>query len=261
MMNARGRPRHFGSADSPRPFPHPGLTLCLLLIGGGLLMLSGCAPRREPELEFLVATESVEYEGVEVTTERIEELRADIRRYRGTVEELTTAMSRVASFQKMLANELMQQGMYEPAMDALQRALELQSGNPVLFYLAAVAAGHAAPAHILDGRRDEYLQKAEELYRQAIRINPRYREALYGLAVLLAFELDRPDDALEYARRVAQIETRDPAIRFLLANILVRIEQFPEAMEIYDELARTAPSPEQRRTAASNRDALRREIR
>ena len=233
-------------------------TVFLALSG---LLLAGCEEKREPELDFLVATEPVEYQGLEVTSARIQELRADIKRYSSTVEELTATMSRVASFQKMLANELMQQGMYEPALSALQQAMELQTGNPVLYYLAAVAAGHSARAHILDGRRIEYLEQAEQLYREAIQLNPRYREALYGLTVLLAFELDRPREALEYARRVTTIETRDPSVRFLLANVLVRNELYREAGEIYDDLARTAPSPEQRRSAETNRDSVRREIR
>ncbi len=222
--------------------------------------ITACAEKREPELDFLIATEEVAYEGVEVSSERIEELRRDIRRYRSQVEELTTAMSRVASFQKMLANELMQQGMYRPALDALQQAMELQTGNPVLYYLAAVASGHSARAYILEGRDREYLEQAERMYREAIRLNPRYREALYGLAVLLSFELDEPEEALQYARRVASIETRDPAIRFLLANILVRTGEFQEALEIYEGLARTAPAPEQRRRAAENLEELRRQV-
>lgn len=222
---------------------------------------SGCAEQREAELDFLIATEEAQYEGVSVPSERIQELRSEIRRYRDQVEEVTTAMSRVASFQKMLANELMQQNMWEPALEALQQAMELQTGNPVLYYLAAVASGYSARAHIIDGRREEYLQQAEQLYRAAIEINPQYREALYGLAVLLAFELDRPGEALEYARRVATIETRDPAIRFLLANVLVRNEQYQAAAEIYDELAKNAPSADQRRRAASNRDEVRRQMR
>lgn len=233
----------------------------LTILAVFVVVLPGCASRDEPVLDFLVATEDVTYQGLEVTSERIQELRADIRRYSDTVEEITTAMSRVASFQKMLANELMQQNMYEPALEALQRAMELQTGNPVLYYLGAVASGHAARAHIIDGRRMEYLVQAEQLYREAVRINPRYREALYGLAIVLAFELDQPREALVYARRVAEIETRDPAIRFLLANVLVRNEEYEEAIGIYDELARSAPSPEQRRAAAANRDQVRREIR
>lgn len=236
-------------------------TTLFLAVAIVLAVTAGCADRREPELDFLVATEQVEYEGVEVPSERIQQLRSDIRRYRNQVESVITDMNRVASFEKMLANELMQQNMHEPALEALQRAMELQTGNPVLYYLAAVASGHAARAHIIDGRRMEYLEQAEQLYRAAIQINPRYREALYGLAVLLAFELDQPVEALEYARRVSAIETRDPAIRFLLANILVRNEQYSEAAEIYDDLARNAPSPDQRRRAADNRDEVRRTIR
>lgn len=121
-----------------RPFPTPWIpamsyrrarltglrtakaTTLFLAVAIVLAVTAGCADRREPELDFLVATEQVEYEGVEVPSERIQQLRSDIRRYRNQVESVITDMNRVASFEKMLANELMQQNMYEPALEALQ---------------------------------------------------------------------------------------------------------------------------------------------
>ncbi|SIQ04851.1 Tetratricopeptide repeat-containing protein [Alkalispirochaeta americana] len=227
-------------------------------LGGAVLLLSGCPEKKEPELDFLRATEGVEYQGVEVAPERIAELRREARRYRSKVEEVTEALAREASFQKLLANELMQQGMHGPALEALQRALAIQTDNPVLYYLAAVASGRAARAHRIDGGREKLLEQAEALYRDAIALNPRYRAALFGLSVLLSFELDRPQEALEYARRTAELETKDPAVRFLLAHVLVRTGELAEASRIYDDLARTAPAAEQRRRAAANRDELRR---
>jgi tetratricopeptide (TPR) repeat protein len=226
-----------------------------------LVATPGCTGKDNGQLDFLVATEPREYEGVEIPSERIAELRADIRRYSKEVEETVSTMNRVASFQKMLANELMQQQMYEPALDALQQAMELQTSNAILYYLGGVAAGHSARAHVIDSRREEYLEKSAQLYREAVRIDPRYREALYGLAVVLAFELDRPDEALEYARRVAALDTQDPSVRFLLANVLVRTQRLSEATEIYEELARSAPSADQRRRAADNLEELRRQAR
>ncbi|POR04734.1 hypothetical protein AU468_02665 [Alkalispirochaeta sphaeroplastigenens] len=228
-------------------------------LGGVTLLLSGCPGEKEPELDFLRATEGVEYQGVEVPTERIAELRREVGRYRSKVEEVTEALAREASFQKLLANELMQQGMHGPALEALQRALAIQTDNPVLYYLAAVASARTARAHRIDGQRREFLELSEALYRDAIALNPRYRAALFGLAVLLSFELDRPADALEYARRTAELETKDPAVRFLLAHVLVRTGNVDEASRIYDDLARTAPATEQRQRAAANRDELRRD--
>lgn len=232
----------------------------VLLVMVVVMVVAGCAERDGGQLAFLLATEPRQYEGVEVPAARIAELRADIRRYSKEVEETVSRMNRIASFQKMLANELMQQQMYEPALEALQRAMELQTSNAILYYLGGVASGHSARAHIIDGRREEYLEQSVQLYREAIRINPRYRDALYGLAVVLAFELDRPGEALEYARRVAELDTQDPAVRFLLANVLVRTQRLSEAAEVYEQLARNAPSADQRRRAADNLEELRRQI-
>ncbi len=223
------------------------------------VVFPGCASEDvEPALDFLIATEPTAYEGVPVPTERVQELRRDVQRYEKQIDELIQSMSQSASLNKLLANELMQQGLFGPALEALQRAMALQAENPVLYYLAGVAAARSAPGHAISGERQDRLVLAEEMYRRALRLDPNYREALYGLGVLLAFELNRPVEALEPVRHLTRIETGDMAPRFLLANILVRLGQTTEAETIYDEIARNATSAEQRSRAGENRDALRR---
>ena len=221
-----------------------------------VLPLFGCSEQDDPRLDLLTETESRPYEGVPLSEERVNELRTDIKEYEDEVDSMVQDYGRIASFQKMLANELIQAEMYEPALDALERAMEIQNENAVLFYLAGVAAARSARAHILDGEETDYLDKAERLFREALELRPDYHDALFGVAVLLAFDLDRPDDALPYAQKLSRLETGEPSVKFLLANILVRNGMNEEAAAVYDELARSAPSAEQRQQARENRDAL-----
>lgn len=234
----------------------------LVLVPALLLLMTGCSPQEdnEAELRFLVATEPPGPGGLPPGQERVDELRRDIERHEGQIRDVSRSLNQVASLQRLLANELMQQGLYGPALDALGRALELQGESPALFYLAAVASARQAPGLAVRGAMEEGYERAEFLYRQAIRLDPNHREALYGLAVLLTFPLDRPGDALEPLRHLVAIETGDLAPRFLLANVLVRLGQTREAEQIYDEIARTATMADQRRRAEANRDALRREL-
>ena len=237
-----------------KPIARRARTIAILLVLAALL--AGCDRREEPALDFLEQTEGGAYDGVPVGQDRIEELRGDIEALQESVQEQTRRLGRIASYQKLLARELMNAEMYGPALDALQAAMELQTENPVLYYLAGVSAARSARAEIIAGGETDRFALAEQMYREALNLRPEYHEALYGLAVLLNFELDRPDEALTYARRLSEIETGDPSVRFLLANILVRLGQTGEAEEIYADLARNAPSADQRQRAADNRDAL-----
>ena len=242
-----------------RSRPAPGTILGLLVLVALAVLLGGCRRRPDTQLEFLAATDAeAGPEGV-VSQDRIEELRGDIAEYQEAVNETVRRLGRIATFQKLLAQELMRAEMYEPAMEALQTALSLQTDNAVLYYLAAVTSARSAPAHITDGREQEFLTRAERLYQRALELRGDYKEALYGYAVLLAFELDRPEDALVHASRLAELETRDPAVKFLYANVLVRNGRVDEAIEVYGDLARTAPSADQRRRAQENRDTLQEE--
>lgn len=230
-----------------------GLVALPLLLSIGI---SACSESDESVLDFLVATEAVEYDRVAVSEDRIAELRADIERYQSEVSATVDQMIRVATFQKMLANELMQQELYGPALDALTAAITIQTDNPVLYYLAGVASARSAKAQAAPSDGQALLQQAERYYRTALEIRPDYEEALFGLTVLLAFELDRAQEALEYADLLAQLETGDFSVRFLHANVLVRAGELDRAIDVYDRIASDATG-EQRRQAQDNRDRLR----
>lgn len=231
---------------------------CVSLAAAALLLvlaLAGCARREDPRLAFLEETEPRPFEGVPVGEERIAELRGEIARLGEEARQQAARYGRIASYQKLLAWELMQLELFGPALDALDEALEIQTENAVLYQLAAVCSARLAKADVAETDVG-MLQRAERLYRRALDLRPEFQEALYGISVLLAFELERPEEALEYARELARIETGEPNVRFLLANILVRVGELDEAADVYADLARTAPAAEQRRRAERNRQEL-----
>ena len=245
--------RRITSIGGARPLTVARAVLALLVVA---TVLAGCQAESDSTLEFLAETDGTTYDGVSAGEDRIEELRRDIEEYREAVQETTRRYGRIASFQKMLARELIETEMYGPALEALQAAMELQTDNAVLYYLAGVSAARSARAGLIQGAAEQRLELAEQMYREALAIRPDYREALYGLTVLLAFELNRADEALEFARELARLETGDPSVRFLLGNVLVRVGNVDEARDVYAELAQNAPSSEQRRRAAENVAAL-----
>jgi tetratricopeptide (TPR) repeat protein len=230
----------------------PGVLAMLLLA-----TLAGCNRGDSAALGFLTRTEGGSYADVPPGEERIAALRRDIAEYQSAVDETTRRLGRIASYQKLLARELMDTGMYGPALEALQAAMDVQTENTVLYYLAGVAAARHAGAAMSAEERSARLDLAERMYRRSVALQPDHREALFGLAVLLNFELDRPAEALEFIRRLVSINPGDSQAQFLLANILVRTGEPEEALEVYAELAESAPSADQRRQAAENRDALR----
>jgi len=228
----------------------------LLVIGSIVIGVSGCDRGDDSRVDFLTDTEPRSYEGTAIPEERVAELREEIRRYEAAVTEMVQTYGSIASYQKLLAHELIQAEMYGPALEALERAMDLQPENAVLFYFAGIASARTARGHILDGEEAVYLDRAERLFSEALEMRPDYKDALFAMAVLLAFDRGEAERALEYTRRLSEIETGDPAVAFLHANVLVRNGRTDEAIAVYDDLARSAPGTDQRRRAQENRDAL-----
>lgn len=232
--------------------------LILLLIAIFALSLS-CDRRNSSAdaLEFLRRTDATQYEGEEVPRERVRELEADIAEYEDDVEEVVRKLSQVAVFRKLLAEEFLDQEMYGPALEHLQAALELQPANAVLFYLAGVSSAQTGKAFIADqAAREEYLRQAEEYYLRALELDGNYRECLYALAVLYAFELGEPAQAVQQVNRLLEIDPGNVNAKFLKARALVETGRVDEAAELYGEIAEDANSRDQRSRALENRRQL-----
>ncbi len=237
-----------------------GRHIPVLLMTSLFLLLGACSRSEEEDPRFAFLEQTEAGSDGSVSPNRAEELRREIEANEDLVRELVAGMNRTAVLYKLLAEEYIRQEMYEPALIALENAMELQTENAVLYYWAAVASARSAKAHSSDERQDDLVQRALEYYERALGIRPDYKEALYGAAVLLAFELDRAEEAIIYAERLATLETAAIDVQFLLGNVLVRVGRLDEAADVYDRLARAALSKETRSRAEANRDEILREV-
>jgi cytochrome c-type biogenesis protein CcmH/NrfG len=105
-----------------------------------------------------------------------------------------------------------------------------------------VSAARAAKGIIADtGERARLFARAETAYRRAIFLDPDYVNAMYGLAVLLALELDRPAEATPLLAGVLAREPENVDALFLLGRTAYVEGRFEDAMEAFDRILATRP--------------------
>ncbi|MFQ6048741.1 MAG: tetratricopeptide repeat protein, partial [Phycisphaerae bacterium] len=103
-----------------------------------------------------------------------------------------------------LATVLELDGQYAEAIRLVEPLTRAETSQPLrLEYLSLLAS-------LLHG--DRQLEQAAATYRRVLQINPDSRFALNNLAYLLAEDLNRPQEALPYARRAFQISRDDPNV-------------------------------------------------
>jgi tetratricopeptide (TPR) repeat protein len=237
-------------------------TAMVILAGAaaGLLNACGRVDREQGMVGQLSEMEARGYEEQEVSAQRIEEIRREIRRYRKEVDRTVDATGQIGVYYKMLAVEYMRGGMYGAAYDALEEAIAIHPENPILFYYSAVCAARMSKAQVIAEERQRWLDRSERLYRRAINLDPGYADALYGLSVLYVYELDRPEEAEPLLERLLAEESKEIDGRFLLAGVYYRQGKLEKAIEAYREIESLADAEQTRREALENRKRIEEEL-
>lgn len=221
-----------------------------------VLVLVSCAQKQDPALERLLSMEQNGYEGQEPTEERIQELKDAVEEYQEQVERQAEAAGQIGIYYKMLANEYMEREMYGKALESLSQAIYYYPDNPVLHYLAGVGAAHVGASMPSEDQATDYLMQAERSYRRALELDESYVDALYGLAILYAFELEQPREALPLLERLLQHERRNVDAMFLLARVYAAVGRVEDAVEMYDRIIETTQIPARKQRARENRQRL-----
>jgi tetratricopeptide (TPR) repeat protein len=150
--------------------------------------------------------------------------------------------------------------MYGAAYDSFAEAIRIYPENRILFYYSGVCAARMSQAAVDDESRSLWLERADKLYRRAADLDPRYADALYARAVLLAYELDRPAEAAALARRVLEIEAKNVEAMFLLGGLDYRLGRLEDALAVYQEVEKLTTVPERRAEALANQQQIREEL-
>jgi tetratricopeptide (TPR) repeat protein len=229
---------------------------CFYLAVHLLLSLTGCAPKSNVYRESLEEMERGSSEGQELSRERVAEIEEGIRKYRREVERKVKAADQLGTYYKMLAVQYLRARMYGKAYESLELALELHPENQILFHLCALSAAHIAKSKADEPEKNRWLATAETFYLRALELDPLYADALYGYAVLLIFELDRPREAETYLDTLLARESSNVDAMFLKARILYTDGRLEEAVEIYDRIAGTTSVRVKKERALANKQKI-----
>ncbi len=231
-----------------------------VVVGALVLIVSflsvSCDREEQRMLDRLLKTETGEYSGEEIDSERVEELDRHIRRYADEVEQIVKETGKLGIYYRMLALDYLDQEMYGPAEEYFLRALEIYPNNHVLHYYTGLTQAQLSGAQPGGAERNAKLEEAAYHQERAIELKPDYFDALYALSVLYIFELDMPLSAEEYVLRALDVRSSNINSLFLLARIRVIQGRFEEAVEIYDQIIDATESSEVLERARSNRDRL-----
>lgn len=197
-------------------------------------------------------------EGVDSPT-TIEEYREAIKKYEKRVADIELANEQVGIWYKILGSRYLDKKMYGEAFKCYQKAIEYFPQNQNLYYWLGVCAAYMSKA-ALDyeatadtSKKYNYLKLSESAYLEAIRIEPKYVRALYGLSVLYVFELDESSKAIPYLETLLSVDTGHTDAKFVLANAYYRNGQAQKAIDLYDDIVKSSKNPEAKAAAAENK--------
>lgn len=242
-----------------------GMKHCLhLFLAAALLVfmvfMIGCSGKDDIYRENLAQMEGAGPEGAELSEERVAEIREGIRKYRREVERKVEAADQLGIYYKMLAVQYLRAGMYGLAYESLTEALAIHPGNPILHYLSALSSAHIGKSKADIREKTRWLSAAEAHYLRALALDPVYVDALFGYAVLLTFELERPAEAESYLRTLLAREKANVDAMFLLGQVFYLGGRLEEAAEIYEEIAGITGVSEKKERALANKQEILKEL-
>lgn len=226
--------------------------VCLFM---GVLFIS-CGPNTRQIIRMQALEEGV---GNPTT---IPELQEAIRRYQHRIEDIVQADVRTGLWYKILATRYLDNKMYKEALENFRMAIEYFPDNQNLYYYVGVCAGYMAKASLDYNAtgdaltRQRYYALSESAYKRAIELEPRYSRALYGLAILYVFELERSAEAIPLLELVLDIEKRHIDAMFVLARAWFMLNEDEKAIELYDRIQSVSTDARRRAEAAENKQMV-----
>ena len=203
----------------------------LLAVFGILPLISSCGESRNRDS---LAERMAEDD------ERISELKADIRGVDKQVEKTIEAVKDKGTYWRLLGLKYMDYKMWGEALAAFDEATEIYPENASLLYNRALTAAQMALSSDTPELKASYFARAENGYRRAISVDPRFTSSLYALSVLLVFELNRPLEAAPLLQDYLKIERSNINGRFLLARVYLEAGMKSEALNLYEEIMNLA---------------------
>jgi cytochrome c-type biogenesis protein CcmH/NrfG len=227
----------------------------LMFLLFALLVFVSCSKENEKVARRLLEFESPSYEA-STDNSRIAELEKDVAKYKALVEEKVATADTLGAYHKLLALAYLDKAMYGKALEAIEDAIRIQPEQHALFIYRAISAARFAKALKDEAEKARYMKIAEDSYLRAISLSPSSTQALYGLAVLYVYELDRAENALPLVEKILRKESRNVDALFLLAATHYLMGNMEAALETYDKIIATSNAGTRRDEAKKNKERI-----
>jgi tetratricopeptide (TPR) repeat protein len=193
--------------------------------------------------------------------ETIDGLRKAIALYEDQIEKNVREGAQTGVYWKILAIRLADKKMHNDALSAFERAVYFNTEDPAIYYLTGVSAASVAKSMVgfssgAEREKDRLYKLAENSFLRAMELDVTYTKPMYGIGVLYVFELDRPQDAVKYLERYLQIAASDISAMFVLARAYYSMENYTEAVELYDRIASRTKDKKIKEEALNNKDII-----
>ena len=193
--------------------------------------------------------------------ETIDGLRKAIALYEDQIERNVREGAQTGVYWKILAIRLADKKMHNDALKAFERAIYYNTEDPTIYYLTSVSAASAAKSLVgfsaTEQKEKEKLYKlSENSYLRAMELDITYTKPMYGIAILYIFELDRPQEAIQYLERYLKILTSDISAMFVLARAYYTTENYSGAVELYDKIISRTKDKKIKEEAQNNKDTI-----
>jgi tetratricopeptide (TPR) repeat protein len=190
----------------------------------------------------------------------IEDLRTAIRLYEELIEQHVQDAAKTGLYWKLLASRLQDRGLYHEALDALERAVYYFPEDAYIHYMRGISAGIVAKSSFdpLGGNAgaQSYYALAEMSYLRAIELDENYARPRYGLGILYVFEMDKPQEAIPHLARYLEITQNDVDAMFVLARAYYMVNNYQDALDVYDRIITVSRDAAQRMEAENNRQLI-----
>jgi tetratricopeptide (TPR) repeat protein len=193
----------------------------------------------------------------------IEGLREAIALYEAHIEQYVKDAAQTGVYWKILATRLQDKGLHGEALGALARAIEYTPEEATLHYLQGLSAAIMAKssydnAVMKNGltQQSYYFALAEQSYLRAVQLDHDYGRPLYGLGVLYAFELNRPEEAVPCLERYLEISKNNVDGMFVLARAYYMTGHYQKAIALYDRIPSLTKDSQKQAEAEKNKRTI-----
>lgn len=164
---------------------------------------------------------------------------SEIKRMEEELSDLTSkstsnpeVVNKIGVLYQNLGGKYNERGAWDPAIDALQKALGYGRNNPLVHYQLAIAYANRGSQI---GNKDD-IDKAQIHYEKALQMDPNFIEAKYGLAIILFYEKENRTKAVQLMEEIAKQKPTFYRARFALGRFYYENKDLNKSLSVYQDL-------------------------